>query len=162
MTDARPGEERLDDDPALAAGDAHVVFIGRLETPWKTRDECPRNLRQAREAGQPARLVIDAPYRRALYRLERFSHIFLLTWFDRSARDLAVQNPRRANEPSGTFALRSPVRPNPIGLHLVEVTGFDAQNGIIDLAAIDTLDGTPVIDIKPYMASVDSPQGQLE
>ena len=162
MTDARPGEEHLGSDPAKAEGDARLVFIARLETPWKTRGDAPRNLRQARSAGQPARLVVDPAYRRGLYRLERFRHIVLLTWFDRSRRDLIVQNPRHAEEPSGTFALRSPVRPNPIGLHVVEVTGFDAENGIIDLAYIDALDGTPVIDIKPYMPSVDTPHGQSE
>ena len=160
MSDARPGEEYLGDDPAKAGGDARLVFIGRLETPWQARDETPRNLRQARAAGRPARLVVAEPYRRGLHRLERFRHIVLLTWFDRSRRDLIVQNPRHAEEPSGTFALRSPVRPNPIGLHVVEVTGFDAENGVIDLAYIDVLDGTPVIDIKPYMPTIDTPEGQ--
>ena len=160
MSDARPGEEYLGDDPAKAGGDARLVFIGRLETPWQARDETPRNLRQARAAGRPARLVVAEPYRRGLHRLERYRHIVLLTWFDRSRRDLIVQNPRHAEEPSGTFALRSPVRPNPIGLHVVEVTGFDAENGVIDLAYIDVLDGTPVIDIKPYMPTIDTPEGQ--
>lgn len=160
MSQPRPGEEYLAQDPADAEPDAQLVFIGRLETPWKTRDECPRNLRQARERGLPGRLLVDEPYRRGLHRLERYSHIFLLTWFDRSSRNLIVQNPRHAEEPSGTFALRSPVRPNPIGLHLVEVTDFDAENGVIGLAAIDTLDGTPVIDIKPYLPTIDSPDGQ--
>ena len=160
MSDPRPGEEYLGDDPAKAGGDARLVFIGRLETPWQARDETPRNLRQARAAGRPARLVVAEPYRRGLHRLERFRHIVLLTWFDRSRRDLIVQNPRHAEEPSGTFALRSPVRPNPIGLHVVEVTGFDAESGVIDLAYIDVLDGTPVIDIKPYMPTIDTPEGQ--
>ena len=160
MSDARPGEEYLGTDPAKAGGDARLVFIGRLQTPWQARDETPRNLRQARAAGRPARLVVAEPYRRGLHRLERFRHIVLLTWFDRSRRDLIVQNPRHAEEPSGTFALRSPVRPNPIGMHVVEVTGFDADNGVIDLAYIDVLDGTPVIDIKPYMPSIDTPEGQ--
>lgn len=162
MTAQRPGEERLSADPATLPADAGLVFIGRLQTPWKRRQDCPRNMRQALETGQPARLTVDPSYRRGLHRIERFGHILLLTWFDRADRDLIVQNPRHADQPSGTFALRSPVRPNPVGLHLVQVTALDIAAGTVDLAAIDVLDGTPVIDIKPYMASIDSPGGLTE
>jgi tRNA (adenine37-N6)-methyltransferase len=151
----REGEVRLSFDPALQTPDAGIVFIGHAETPWAARDDCPKNMREARERGKPARLHIKEPYRAGLARLERFSHILVLTWFDRAERNLIVQNPRHASEPSGTFALRSPARPNPVGVHAVAMTGIDAASGIIGLEALDALDGTPIIDIKPYLPTVD-------
>jgi tRNA (Thr-GGU) A37 N-methylase len=65
--------------------------------------------------------------------------------------------PRHADAPRGTFSLRSPVRPNPIGLHLVRIVAIDRITGIIGIDAIDVLDGTPLVDIKPHFASVDAP-----
>jgi tRNA-Thr(GGU) m(6)t(6)A37 methyltransferase TsaA len=156
MSGAREGEEALGFDPGALQGDGHVVFIGRIHSPWKSREECPKNLAAARAAGTPASVAIDAPYRRGLLGLERFSHVILLTWLDRSQRDLIIQNPRHAGEPRGTFALRSPVRPNPIGLHVVKLVSVDPGTGLLEIDAIDTLDGTPVIDLKPYFASNDA------
>jgi tRNA-Thr(GGU) m(6)t(6)A37 methyltransferase TsaA len=156
MSSAREGEEALGFDPGALAGDRHVVFIGRIHSPWKSREECPKNVAAARASGKPASVTIDAPYRRGLTGLERFSHVILLTWLDRSQRDLIIQNPRHAGEPRGTFALRSPVRPNPIGLHVVKLVSVDVNEGLLRIDAIDTLDGTPVIDVKPYFASNDA------
>ena len=156
MSERREGEAALDFDPAELQGDGHVVFIGRVSSPWKSRDGCPRNMADARETGQAARLTIDAPYRPGLAGLERFSHIVLLSWFDRSRRNLIVQNPRHAEAPRGTFSLRSPVRPDPIGMHVAKLLSLDAEAGLIGIDAIDLLDGTPVIDVKPYFTSIDS------
>lgn len=156
MSGPRDGEVALDFDPAALPGDEHVVFIGRINSPWRSREECPKNMAAAREAGKPASVEIDASYRQGLSGLERFSHVVLLTWFDRSQRDLIIQNPRHAKEPRGTFSLRSPVRPNPIGLHVAKLVSLDAGKGLLNLDAIDVLDGTPVIDVKPYFASIDS------
>ena len=80
----------------------------------------------------------------------------LLSWFDRSRRDLILQNPRHVDAPRGTFSLRSPVRPNPIGMHIARLVSLDADKGVIGIDAIDLLDGTPIIDVKPYFASIDS------
>jgi tRNA (Thr-GGU) A37 N-methylase len=68
----------------------------------------------------------------------------------------SCKNPARPPTPRGTFALRSPVRPNPIGLHVCAVLAIDPGNGVITVDGIDVLDGTPVIDIKPYFASTDA------
>ncbi len=152
----REGEVELAFDPAETASDGRVIFIGRVRSPWTDRAECPKNMAAAREAGRPATVEVDAPFRTGLGGLERFSHVAILTWLDRSPRNLIVQNPRHATEPRGVFALRSPARPNPVGLHVVRLTGLDARAGILQLEAIDVLDGTPVIDIKPYYASIDS------
>jgi tRNA-Thr(GGU) m(6)t(6)A37 methyltransferase TsaA len=156
MFEMRDGEMALTDDPALMAADGHVVFIGRIASPWTTREACPRNMRAAREAGRPAMLVVDAPYRAGLHGLEGASHAIILTWFDRAPRNLIVQKPRHASEAKGVFALRSPVRPNPVGLHVVRLTALDIDSGRVCLDAIDVLDGTPVIDIKPYFPSIDA------
>ncbi len=156
MFEQRDGEKRLDFDPASLPGDGHVVFIGRVRSPWTQRGECPRNMRQAIEKGGGARLEIDARFRDGLSGLEETSHIVILTWLDKAPRDLIVQHPRHASGAKGVFALRSPVRPNPVGLHVVRVTGFDLSAGVLELEAIDVLDGTPVIDVKPYMPSIDA------
>jgi tRNA-Thr(GGU) m(6)t(6)A37 methyltransferase TsaA len=152
----REGELSLGFDPAALAGDAHLVFIGRIRSPWQTREECPKNMGEARQGGLPASVEIDEAYRAGLAGLERASHLVVLSWFDRAARNLIVQKPRHSPRTSGTFALRSPVRPNPIGLHVAKLVSLDHATGVIGLDAIDALDGTPVIDVKPYFASVDA------
>jgi tRNA-Thr(GGU) m(6)t(6)A37 methyltransferase TsaA len=152
----REGEIALPFDPAQVEADAGLVFIGRVLSPWKERAECPKNVVAARALGKPAAVEIDLPYRQALDGLEGASHIIVLTWLDRARRDLALQFPRHAERPRGTFALRSPVRPNPVGLHVVGLLGVDMDAGRLSIDAIDVLDGTPVIDIKPYYASTDS------
>jgi tRNA-Thr(GGU) m(6)t(6)A37 methyltransferase TsaA len=156
MTDQREGEIALDFDPAALPGDAHVVYIGRIRSPWINREDCPKNMAAARETGLRAAIEIAAPWREGLLALESYSHIAILTWLDRAQRNLIVQKPRHASEPKGVFALRSPARPNPIGLHIVRLVGIDRARGELTLEAIDALDGTPVIDIKPYFASTDS------
>ena len=156
MFPERDGEEALPFNPARAEPDAGVVFVGRVLSPWLTREECPKNMAAARETGRPAAIVVDVAYRAGLAGLDAFSHAVILTWLDRSPRNLIVQKPRHAESPRGTFAVRSPVRPNPIGVHVVRITDIDAAQGRISLDAIDVLDGTPVIDIKPYYPSTDS------
>lgn len=154
----REGETRFsksDDRPF----DAGLRFIGRIRSPWSKRSECPKNLRQARERGRPASVELFSPFNEALTGVESGSHVFLLSFLDRAERDLALQMPRHADSPRGTFSLRSPVRPNPIGLHLVKLLRVDQATGLLDIDAIDVLDGTPLIDIKPYFASVDTPPG---
>lgn len=156
MGEIREGEQALEIDPATLPSDGHVVFIGHIRSPWHSRDTCPKNMRAARETGQAATLVVDSPYLLGLTGLERASHVILLSWLHGSERNLIVQKPRHAVEPSGTFALRSPVRPNPIGLHVVKLLSLDIGGGRLDLEAIDLIDGTPILDIKPYFASVDA------
>lgn len=156
MDDRREGEIALEGDPAAAAGDAHVVFIGRIRSPWTSRAECPKNMAAARATGLAATIEIDPAYRPGLLGLGGASHVVVLSWLGAAARNLIVQMPRHASAPKGVFALRSPARPNPIGLHVARLVSLDGAGGLLALDAIDALDGTPVIDLKPYFASIDS------
>lgn len=152
----RDGETALPFDPAQMTPDASLVFIGQIRSPWLNGTDCPRNMAQARERGEGATVQIDEPWRQGLTGLERVSHLVILTWLNQSERNLILQKPRHVDTAQGTFSLRSPVRPNPIGLHVAKLVSLDIEAGILELDAIDVLDGTPVIDIKPYYASIDS------
>ena len=151
----RPGETALAFDPAKTADDGSVVFIGRVRSPWKSRAECPRNLVQARERNLTATLEIDDVWRAGLTGIQKFSHIFVLYWMNEASRDLIVLKPRHKTEPTGVFALRSPARPNPIALARVRLLDIDQPAGRITIDAIDCIDGTPLLDIKPWFESVD-------
>lgn len=155
-TEQREGETGLRFDPASMRHDAGLCFIGRVRSPWRTREECPKNMAAARLPGMEATIEIDAPYRPGLSGIDGYSHLVLLSWFDRARRNLIVQKPQHAPEPKGVFALRSPVRPNPVGIHVVRLLDLDEQAGLLRIDAIDLLDGTPVIDLKPYFASIDA------
>ena len=156
MFETREGEVKLAHDPAASAGDGRVVFVGRIRSPWPARSTCPKHMSAARAAGRRAELVVDEAYRRGLEGLDGVSHIVILTWLHHSPRDLIVQKPRHAAAARGVFALRSPARPNPVGLHVARLVALDRETGTLTLDAIDVLDGTPVIDIKPYMPSIDA------
>lgn len=152
----RPGEIRLAVDPAVAADDARIVFVGRIRTPWATRRDCPKNPREARERGKTATIEVDEPFRPGLEGLAGFSHVILLYWMHEGQRDLVVQAPKHLSAPRGVFALRSPARPNPIALSVVRLIAVDAAAGTLTIDAIDCIDGTALVDIKPYLPSVDA------
>jgi tRNA-Thr(GGU) m(6)t(6)A37 methyltransferase TsaA len=158
----REGEVRLDRDPATMTPDAGLVFIGRAVTPWASRDDCPKNLRQAREraagmADARFALQIDQPYRAGLEGLEVGQAVIVLYWMHQARRDLVVQAPRHAEVVRGTFALRSPVRPNPVALAAVRVRAIDPQAGVIEIDGIDCANGTPIVDVKPWLEGIDVP-----
>jgi tRNA-Thr(GGU) m(6)t(6)A37 methyltransferase TsaA len=147
-SDIRPGEATVD---LPTAPDAGVYFIGRIRTPFKTRDECPKNTVRSQATG---RVELDPRYAAGLDDLGLYSHVILLYWMDRARRDLVRQVPAHLGRPRGTFALRSPARPNPIALAVVELAGIEGTTLIV--RNVDCIDGTPLIDIKPYSASTDS------
>lgn len=152
-SEIREGEERLPFDPAESNG-PRVAFIGRIRSAWD-KGSAPRNIGAAREAGKSARIELDPAYVRGLVGLRVGQPIIVLYWMDRGRRDLIVQSPRHSEGPRGTFALRSPVRPNPIALSTVRITSLDFEAGVIGIDAIDCYDGTPVVDIKPWLETVD-------
>ncbi|TVP70393.1 MAG: SAM-dependent methyltransferase [Rhodobacteraceae bacterium] len=147
----RPGELRLDASPAP---DAALSFIGRIESPWSLQD-CPKNLHAARERGTCAALVVAPAFRPALDGIAAGDALVLLYWMSEAPRDLLRQFPRHRDSATGTFNLRSPVRPNPIGLGVVRVLEIDIASGRVGIDAIDAIDGTPLIDIKPVAPRAD-------
>jgi tRNA-Thr(GGU) m(6)t(6)A37 methyltransferase TsaA len=134
--------------------DAQLYFIGRIRTPWTRRQDCPHNAREARERGDVCTLELDPRYTPALKDVAGCSHLIVLYWMNDARRDLVQQMPKHATEPRGTFALRSPVRPNPVALSVVQLLKIDGSN--LSVIGLDCLDNTPLIDIKPYFASTDA------
>jgi len=131
--------------------DAGIYFIGRIRTPWKTRAECPKN---GRESEIECTIELDARYADGLKDVETTSHLLILYWMDKARRDLILQAPRHYATQRGTFALRSPVRPNPIAASVVKLVKVDGTR--LTVVGLDCLDGTPLVDIKPYFASTDA------
>jgi len=138
----RPGEVAT--GHAVVA-DATLCFIGRASTPWARRSDCPR---QGSPEGPECRILLDRPWEGALDGIEAFEFLDVLTWLDRSRRDLLVQTPGHGGGvPRGTFALRSPVRPNPIGLCRVRLVRRECA--VLVVRGLDCVDGTPILDLKP-------------
>ena len=131
--------------------DASLYFIGRIRTPWTRREDCPKN---ARESDAICTLAIDPRWAPALKNVESCTHLVVLYWMNRSRRDLVLQVPRHDGVARGTFALRSPARPNPIAMSVVRLVGIAGTT--LSVVGLDCLDGTPLVDIKPYFASVDA------
>ena len=152
MTDdpygVRPGEVGIALPEAFDAG---LYFIGRIATPWMRREDCPKN---ARESDAVCTIAVDARFAAALTGIESCTHLLVLYWMDRARRDLVLQVPRHYGEARGTFALRSPVRPNPIAASVVKLVQVDG--GTLRVIGLDCLDGTPLLDLKPYFASTDA------
>jgi tRNA-Thr(GGU) m(6)t(6)A37 methyltransferase TsaA len=131
--------------------DASLYFIGRIRTPWKERKDCPKNARGSQEV---CTVELDPRWADALRNVETCTHLVLLYWMDRSRRDLVLQVPRTYGKQCGTFSLRSPARPNPIAMSVVKLLGIEGTS--LKVVGLDCLDGTPLLDIKPYFASVDA------
>jgi tRNA-Thr(GGU) m(6)t(6)A37 methyltransferase TsaA len=131
--------------------DASLYFIGRIRTPWTDRENCPKN---ARESDAICTIEVDPRWAPALRGVETCTHLVVLYWMDRSRRDLVIQVPRHYGVGRGTFALRSPARPNPIAMSVARLIGVDGSR--LSVSGLDCLDGTPLLDIKPYFASTDS------
>ena len=152
----RKHELTLGFDPELKAH-ANLAFIGKLSSDW-SKNNCPKNLTEARASlHAKASVEIEAPYRAGLQGLEVGMKIWLVLWFDRARRDIIVQAPRHSDSVKGAFALRSPVRPNPISIQAVTITDIDHSAGYIGIDATDAFDATPVLDIKPWREGIDIP-----
>jgi tRNA (adenine37-N6)-methyltransferase len=132
--------------------DATLIFIGRVRTPYRSLRDCPRH---GHTDGPICRIEIDEPWRQAMQGLEAHSELQVLYWMDKARRDLLVQRPRTGIGPTGTFALRSPMRPNPIAVSIVAVAAI--EDSTILVRGLDCLDGTPIVDIKPRWAGPAQP-----
>jgi tRNA-Thr(GGU) m(6)t(6)A37 methyltransferase TsaA len=144
----RPGEISA---PLPDGFDAGLYFIGRIRTPWMRREDCPKN---ARESDVECSIEVDRRWAAALSGLETCSHLIVLYWMDQARRDLVFQVPAHYGTGRGTFALRSPVRPNPIALSVAQLLGVEGTR--LRVRGLDCLDNTPLLDLKPYFASTDA------
>jgi tRNA-Thr(GGU) m(6)t(6)A37 methyltransferase TsaA len=131
--------------------DAGLYYIGRVRTPWKRREDCPKN---PRETDATCTVELDARWAAGLAGLESVSHVVVLYWMDQARRDLVLQAPHHYTERRGTFALRSPVRPNPIAVSVARLVKVDGNT--LTVVGLDCVDDTPLLDLKPYFASTDS------
>jgi len=126
--------------------------IGYVHSPLRSRAAAPL---QGHEGGFTARIEVDAALHAGLASIEAGQDIILLTWLHESQRDVLQVHPRgdRSVPLSGVFATRSPDRPNPIGLHRVRVLAV--HPGALDVAPLEAIDGTPIVDIKPVLETIE-------
>lgn len=128
--------------------------IGRLRTPFASLADCPRNTR-ALDPAPLCRVEVAADFVPGLGSLEGFSHLVLLYWLDQAGAADLVFTPPFDPEPRGIFATRSPRRPNPIGMAVVAFEGFEGPDTLL-VRNLDCVDGTPLLDIKPYLRTTDA------
>jgi tRNA-Thr(GGU) m(6)t(6)A37 methyltransferase TsaA len=124
--------------------------IGYVRSPYKDTREIPKGLGAKHEA--EGSIEMRAEFELGLTDLEGFSHLIVIWAFDRAAGFDLVGRPPSDDRPHGVFATRSPRRPNPIGLTVVELIG--REGAILRVRGIDMLEGTPILDIKPYLSNV--------
>jgi len=137
---------------ARAASSSYALHpIGRVESPLIDLRDAPA---QGDEGAPNAWLVLDDELGPAMRDLDVGAQVIVLTWLDRADRTVLEVHPRGdPNRPlEGVFSTRSPDRPNPIGLHEVEIVTIDGRR--IEVRGLEAIDGTPIVDIKPYLGSI--------
>jgi tRNA-Thr(GGU) m(6)t(6)A37 methyltransferase TsaA len=141
LNEIRAGESVVDIDLPT---DATIVFIGCIYSPWTDRLTCPR---QGREDGPTCRIEVFEPWVAALDGITEYERLEMLYWLHESRRDLVRQSPRNDGVARGTFSLRTPARPNPIGTQIVKLLRVDGAN--VFVRGLDCLNSTPLVDLKP-------------
>lgn len=122
--------------------------IGWVRSPLTDRDKAPK---QGNEGSPDALIVFDTAVLEGLRDLRVGREILVVTWLDQARRDVLLTHPR--DDPTspelGVFSTRSPDRPNPIGLHRVEIVAIDGRE--VHVRHLEAVDGTPVVDVKPVL-----------
>jgi tRNA-Thr(GGU) m(6)t(6)A37 methyltransferase TsaA len=131
--------------------------IGTIRTPWRSIADCPRNGRQPDPAPECEAHVLPE-FTAGLASLEGFSHLVLLYWLGTGKPAALTFAPPFDPQTRGIFATRAPWRPNPIGMSVVAFDGV-GEAGVLKVRYLDCLDGTPLLDIKPYLPTTDSEPG---
>jgi tRNA-Thr(GGU) m(6)t(6)A37 methyltransferase TsaA len=123
--------------------------IGRVSSSLRTLDAAPR---QADEGAPEAWLVFEPEAIEGLRNIRAGDDLILITWLDRARRDVLSVHPRddASRPPEGVFSTRSPHRPNPLGLHEVNVTAV--ESGRLRVRSLEAIDGTPIVDVKPVLS----------
>ena len=123
---------------------------GIIRSPFKSMNEAPRQGRFSDAVGE---VLIFEEYKSGLDGLQECSHIILIYWMHKAKRNVLKVIPPGSNECKGVFATRSPHRPNPIGLTVVNL--LEIRKNVLVVKGIDAIDKTPLIDIKPFFKDVD-------
>ncbi len=124
--------------------------IGFVSSPYKDTGAIPKGPGAKHEAEGVLKILPE--FALGLTDIEGFSHLYVIWVFDRSGDFELIGKPPTDNRPHGVFATRSPRRPNPIGLTVVEL--LRRENESLHVRGVDMLDGTPILDIKPYLSSI--------
>ncbi len=127
--------------------------IGYFHTNYSASTGAPRQ--GILEPETKATIEIDSTYRKGLKDLSYFDHIIVLYHFDQTKTWSPTVNPPKSKHHFGLFATRSPKRPNPIGFSVVRLDSLNIKTGTLYLSGVDAFEGTPVLDIKPYLPSID-------
>ncbi len=127
----------------------NVAQIGKVESPLVDKRLAPK---QGVEGAPDAWLVFDAAVSEGLDGLHPGDQVIVLTWLDRAQRDILQVHPRDdlKNPQRGVFSTRSADRPNPIGLHVVEILGIEGER--VQVRNLEALNDTPILDVKPLLA----------
>lgn len=128
-----------------------LVQIGVIRSPYKRHGDAPR---QGRLGAVESEIEVFPEYVAGLADVERCSHLIVLYWLDRAERAMLLATPPGQTALRGVFSTRSPNRPNPIGFGVVDLLGI--EGGTLRVRGLDALDGTPLLDIKPYSSEVDA------
>jgi len=134
----------------------NIVFqpIGVIHSPFTSLEGMP--IQPGSAAAAEGYLEVSARYQDGLKDLDGFSHVILLYHFHHVSNSKLLVRPFLDEEPRGVFATRAPIRPNPVGLSVVQILRIEGPR--IYLANVDVLDGTPLLDIKPYVPQFDQPE----
>lgn len=124
--------------------------IGFVRSPYQNTSEIPKGLGAKHDAEGVLEILTE--FEQGLLDIEGFSHLFVVWMFDRAGSFELLAHPPSHDRPHGVFATRSPRRPNPIGLTVVEL--LEREGPKLRVRGVDMLDGTPVLDIKPYLSSI--------
>lgn len=132
--------------------------IGIIHSPYKNKSDAPR---QGRLRDELFEIEIFPEFTEGLCDVEGATHLIIMFWCDRGKREVLTVLPPGAESHHGVFATRSPDRPNPIALDIVDLV--KRENNRIWVRKMDALDGSPLLDIKPYLGDLDSfPEAKLE
>jgi tRNA-Thr(GGU) m(6)t(6)A37 methyltransferase TsaA len=124
--------------------------VGIINSPYKKKEDAPR---QGRNSEKLSKITIFKEYLQAIQDLERHKYYFIFYWQNKAERDILKATPPGKAKERGVFSIRSPVRPNPIALCLVELIKIDGN--ILTVKWLDALDGSPLLDIKPFWPEID-------
>lgn len=124
--------------------------IGVIKSPYKNRANIPR---QGRLSEETSEIIVFEDYTDGLESIERYEYLLVLYWLDKAERDRLKATPPGDSKERGVFSIRSPARPNPIALCLVKILKIEGNS--IFVKWLDALDGSPLLDIKPFVKGID-------